>query len=617
MMLKKSVLNIIFLFLFICICNGQEIITGLQSNPILKRINSGSISFKGVSSDTLQLPFFDDFSRSYIVPDTDKWSDDYTFINDTYSGNQITTGVATMDALDNNGRLYETSSSITFEADRLTSLPFHLDYPPTDNIWLSFYYEPGGLADMPEEDDSLTLQFYAPEEEKWYSVWKADNSSLVHFKAVTIKIEKAKYLKDGFRFRFTNFASLSGNLNEPSIVGNCDQWNLDYIYLDRLRNSGDTVFTDVAFRTPVRSLLKNYEAMPWKQFLQTSLQEMGSEIRIHYRNNDTIPRNVTRNFEIFDVYNNSIESSFTAGAINMEPQINDDYNANLVYTFATPYEDSALFRVKSWLVTDVFDPKENDTLYYYQRFDNYFSYDDGSSENGYGINGLGSRNAMVACRFKSFMQDTLRAVLISFNDSYLNANLRAFDLMIWDDNNGIPGDIIYTREKVVAAQGESINGFYTYTIPEGAMVDNVFYVGWKQRSDTFLNAGFDINTPNKGRQLYWINGNWNVSGLTGSLMIRPVVGAALATSINDVRYPEKTPLHFWPNPAGDLITFDQQDVPVTGINYISVFNISGKIVLKVPFTEKIDISSLHDGIYFIVSYLNGIPKGYNRLIKVR
>lgn len=616
-MIKKSAINIIFLFFLIGWCKGQEVLVGLQSNPILESKISESISIKGGSTDTLDLPVFDDFSRSIVVPDEDKWSDNYAFINDTYSGNQITTGVATMDALDNNGRLYETASSITFEADRLTSLPIHLAYVPNDSIWLSFYYEPGGLADLPEENDSLTLQFYAPEEEEWYSVWKAGNSSLAHFKAVTIRVDQPKYLKEGFRFRFINYASLSGNLNEPSIVGNCDQWNLDYIFLNSFRNPGDTIFTDVAFRAPLRSLLKNHESMPWKQFLQTSLQEMGSSVLIHYRNNDTISRNVTRNFEIFDVYNNSLETSFTAGAINLEPLKNEDYNANLIYTFSTPFEDSALFRVKTWLITDIFDPKENDTLYYLQRFSNYFAFDDGSSENGYGINGLGSRNAMVAYRFKSFMDDTLRAVLICFNDSYLNANLRAFDLMVWDDNNGVPGNVIYTREKVVAAQGESINGFYTYTIPEGVMVDNVFYVGWKQRSDAFLNAGFDINTLHEGRQLYWINGYWNVSGLSGSLMMRPVVGAALATSINDIRYPQRTPLHYWPNPASDIITFDPQDVPVSGMNSISVFDIGGKIVLRVPFTEQIDISALHDGIYIIVSYLNGIPKGYNRLIKLR
>ena len=64
---------------------------------------------------------------------------------------------------------------------------------------------------------------------------------------------------------------------------------------------------------------------------------------------------------------------------------------------------------------------------------------------------------------------------------------------------------------------------------QGVAVDDIFYVGWKQLSDTFLNAGLDINTPHSGRQFYWINGIWNPSQVNGSLMIRPVVGTPLIT----------------------------------------------------------------------------------------
>ena len=67
-------------------------------------------------------------------------------------------------------------------------------------------------------------------------------------------------------------------------------------------------------------------------------------------------------------------------------------------------------------------------------------------EAGYGINGLGSNNAMVAYRFRSFMEDTLRAISICFNDNYQNANLRTFDLMVWDDAGGIPGTVLCSVE---------------------------------------------------------------------------------------------------------------------------------------------------------------------------
>ena len=81
---------------------------------------------------------------------------------------------------------------------------------------------------------------------------------------------------------------------------------------------------------------------------------------------------------------------------------------------------------------------------YYQHFNNYFAFDDGTAEGGYGVNGLGSRNAMVAYKFKSFMTDTLRAMRICFNDSYQDANKREFDLMVWANDDGFPGDVLYT-----------------------------------------------------------------------------------------------------------------------------------------------------------------------------
>lgn len=615
-MIKKTVLYIILLFLFPGKVISQEVVIGLQSNPLLEKYAEKFAGTKGLSSDTLELPLFDDFSDQGIFPDSKKWSDNYVLINDTYSDRQITTGIATFDALNSLGRLYETASSTGFEADHLTSQPLNLNFPASDNIWLSFYYQPGGLADLPEANDSLTLQFFAPAENKWHSVWKTTSISYSGFKAVIIKIDQPRFLKKGFRFRFINYGSLSANINNPSMVSNCDQWNIDYVLLDRNRNAGDTIFADVAFRSPLRSLLKTHEAMPWKQFRQTYLQEMGPYIPIHYRNNDKIERNVTFYFEIWDVYKNSLANFFSVGAENILPLTNVNYNANLIYTFDTDNSDSALFRVKSWMITDTFDPKENDTLVYYQRFSNYFAFDDGTAEGGYGVNGLGSRNAMVACRFKSFTRDTLRAINICFNDSYENANQREFDLMVWDDNGGLPGNVLYSREEVMVEQGTSINGFYTYSVNAEVPVEGIFYVGWRQRSETFLNAGFDINTPNAGRQFYCINGNWNQSAIAGSLMIRPVTGAPLTTSINDIPYRNKNILHFRPNPAKDYIRFDPGDVPVSGLTYLSFFDMQGRELLKVPFSEQVDISSLHEGVYIIISSRNGRPTGYNRLIKL-
>jgi hypothetical protein len=618
-MFKKLILYILLFNVFLVYSPGQEVVTGLQSNYKIANARRLLRANKILTSpDTLALPFFDDFSGHSIFPDSKNWTDNFVYINNTYSDKQITSGVATFDALDNSGNLYSTASSYGFIADKLTSQPIDLKYSPSDNIWLSFFYQAGGLADAPEPYDSLTIQFFAPLENKWYSVWKALGNLEQRFIPAIIRIDEDRFLQKGFQFRFINYASLSPNLSDPSMVGNCDIWNLDYVLIDKNRSAGDTVFADVAYTLPLRSLLKSHEAMPWKQFRQVNLQEMGSSIPVHYRNNDTITRNVTRDFEIWDVYKNSQAYSVSAGATNIGPLTSVDYSANLVYTYNTGNNDSALFRITASLKTDNFDPKGNDTLVYYQVFQNYFAFDDGTSEGGYGVNGLGSRNAMVAYKYFSYMPDTLRAIRICFNDSYLDANKREFDLVVWLDDNGIPGNVLFTREDVIVEQGKAINGFYTYTIPEGVVVNGTFYVGWKQRSEAFLNVGYDVNTQQAGKQFYWLNGEWSQSQVQGSIMIRPVVGSPLRlTAVNDIHYQNKTLMTIWPNPARDYININPERIQLFGTSKITITDLNGYPVINVPFRERLDISSLHEGMYILVISINGNPVGFNRFIKLR
>lgn len=612
---KKSIIYIALLLCYPALSNAQEIITGLQNNTLLSGQVNKQAQYKAGAADPVELPFFDDFTGRSFFPSAKWWSDNYAFINNTYSNQQITIGIATLDALDNGGKLYETATSEGFEADHLTSQPLNLNYPSAENIWLSFYYQPGGLGDKPELNDSLTLQFFAPEESRWYSVWKADTSRQLKFKPVIIRIENSRYLKNGFKFRFVNWASLSSDLKDPSMIGNCDHWNIDYVYLDKNRNAADTSLADVAFRTPLRSILKTHEAMPWKQFRQVYLQEMGSAIPIHYRNNDIITRNVTRNFEIRDMFTNTVSHSFSAGAANVDPFTNVDYNANLIYTFNNSTTDSAFFRITCYLKTDDFDQKGNDTIIYFQVFSNYFAYDDGSSEGGYGINGQGSRNAMAAYRFKSYLQDTIRAIRICFNDSYLNSNQKAFDLMIWDDDNGLPGNVIYSAENVLVEPGDEVNGFHTYILPDGVMVNGVFYAGWRQRSETFLNAGFDVNTSNLGRQYYWLNGTWLQSQKEGSIMIRPVVGAPIkTTSSDDLNPADPKRYRIWPNPASEYINLNCSDLALSRSAFISIIDMQGRELMKVPYSERIDISRIRPGIYTVITLSDGRRTGYFRLV---
>jgi len=598
--------------------SGQEVVIGLSSNPMVKKawINRDMKKHLTVA-DTAELPFFDDFSTSDIFPDPGKWQDDYVFINNSYSVKQRTQGMATFDALDNTGSLYADASTAGFEADHLTSQPINLNYTPADSIYLSFLYEPGGLAVKPLISDSLTLQFYAPAESKWYSVWRAPDISADTFRTAIINIGDPKFLMKGFMFRFINYATLSQLTGDPAMMGNTDQWNLDYVLLGKNRNSADTLFRDVAFTLPVRSVLKTYESVPWKQFRQFFLSEMGPWVTIHYFNNDSLTRNVTRDFEIFDMYKGIPAYTFSGGAANIPAFSPVTYQGTLIYTFNTDNTDSALFRIKSWLTTDLFDPKQNDTIIYYQKFGNYYCFDDGTAEAGYGINGLGSRDAMVAYRYDLQAPDTLRAVQICFNQSYQNANITSFNLMVWDDNGGLPGNVLRTETDLSVQQGPGLNGFQTYYLADPVEVTNTYYVGWQQTTEKFMNAGFDLNTPNTGRQLYFLNGTWNTSQASGSLMIRPVFGPRQSsTGIEDIFTRPKL-LRFWPNPASDKIIIEKSDEDEVIAPVIVIKDLQGRELVRTFSYSPIDISALSPGVYIIIKYTGVRPTGYGRLVKSR
>lgn len=593
---------------------AQEVVTGPSGNPLLRGKDGGAyLTASKKHTDTLELPFYDDFTRNNPWPDSAWWADYNVYINNTFTVNQLTMGVATFDLLDSEGRLYESASEWGFPADVLTSRHINLNYPASDSIWLSFLYQPGGIGDAPEAGDSLTLQFWSPVTGAWVPVWKTEGTTVHPFRQVMIPVTDDIFLKKGFRFRFRAWGSLS-QATDPAMKSSGDNWHIDCVRLGRNREYTDTVLHDVAFTLPVRSLLKNHEQMPLRHFRQIFLSEMGSFIPVTYLNNDTITRNVTRQFEIRNLKTGAVVHSFSGGAVNTTRGQVTSYSAPLFFTYPTTSPDTISYEVKNYLITDLFDRKENDTIKYTQHFANTFAWDDGTAEAGYGINGQGSRNAMVAVRFRAYVEDSLRAVAIAFNDSYLNSNLRAFDIAVWDNNGGTPGNLIYLKEEVLVEQGEGVNGFYLYVLDDPVYVDNIFFVGWRQRSETFLNAGLDLNTPHLGRQYYWLNGSWYQSDVPGSLMVRAVTGPRIPpVSVGDITAPAAR-VRLYPNPADQYLNIDAGDLPGNTLTH-TLHDLSGRVVMSVTGNDIIDISRLRPGIYIVVTSHRGVTIGSNRLIK--
>ena len=580
---------------------GQEIITGAMNNPALTSPDKKHLKSSQKGASVIELPFYDDFSNKKPYPNPGLWADRYVFINNTFSTDQPTMGVATFDALDENGNLYGNATAIPFAADTLTSLAVNLAYAPSDSLYLSFFYEPGGIADLPETNDSLTLEFYSPAETRWHSIWRAKGGTKTGFRRVMICIKDPRYLQNGFRFRFTNYASLSGIVSDPAKAGNADEWNLDCVSLAANRNINDTVMRDVAFTLPVRSLLNNYESMPYEQYKNAVEAEMGPGITLHFRNNDTQKRKVERKVIITDVYKNAVTYDSTYGSYNYR-QLSDtsEFEATL-YKFSLTTKDSASFLVKSILANDyIQDPAGNDTILYYQTFSNYFAYDDGSKEAGYGINGEGADNAMAALRYRSYMADSVAGISICFNDAYNNANRNYFYPVVWADNNGKPGDILATGDEALARTTEANNGFVTFSFKKAVKVNGYFWIGWKQTTDTYLNAGLDLNTLPNGRQYYWINGNWYQSSAPGTLLMRAVMkGPGTTTSSDDGNLTLPDGFSLYPNPARDNINISVPDGNPDEYSLV-IYNLAGSAVLYSRQLSNTDITTLAAGFYFAV-----------------
>ena len=587
---------------------SQEKVVPLQVNgAVAKAWQHHSATKSLFTADTLALPFMDDFSILSVYPDQRLWSDSNVYINGTYGVDPPTLGVATLDAVDKKGKLYPDAIHFPFVADHLTSRPIDLDYPPTAGIFLSFFYQAKGIADPPERDDSLCLDLWAPLQQRWITVWNTGGDTLSPdtvkpFRPVILPLTDTAFLHKGFRFRFRNYASISPPQSDPGAVGNCDQWNIDYVLLDRDRFDADTVMHDVAITEPIHSLLNNYQAMPWHQFRETFLSEMGDYLPITYRNNDTIVRNVTRNFVIEDLSTGKVVHEYTGGATNMPPRSTTTYNSTLIYTYNSSAPDSVVFRVRGYLISDDFDPKANDTVSYEQVFKDYYAYDDGSAEAGYGLSGTGTSNTAVAIRFHSYRQDTLRGVRFYFNEAYKQANYTSFNMGVWKDSIDNPGDLISMHYSLMPLFADSLNRFVEYRfdsliiLPEGD-----FYVGWRQNSEIFLNIGFDMNLDNSDKVRFLFNGKWWPSSIKGTIMLRPVMGGDDVITAAPLPAVAAQPAwKIYPLPARDHLDIDYGNAPPAKADYL-LFDLSGRQVMHHHgFTRHLTLPPLRNGLYLLV-----------------
>ena len=603
-------MNLFLRFSIVCVLIFSEIITSAQEREFPRQFNStkqkehSRNTLKGGTTN-LNLPFFDDFSSSAW-----NWADADVYVNADFPINPPTIGVATFDGLNELGYAYDFEDPYAYgAADTLTSLGFNLGtFSSTSNVFLNFFYEAGGLGNAPEVEDSLILEFYSPfGAGQWTQVWSSNGTEATdYFSQVFVAVNDPIYLLDGFKFRFVNFATLSGEY---------DLWHLDYISLDSNVDSSNVVFDEVAQQFNYHTLLNEYSAMPWSHFKSNPNSFMAQSFPAHQRNLGS-DENIVTGFSITNFLNST--QTFNAVDLNTALNANSSFVRNLNlggYVYPTTPEPSSGFvdfTVKTFInPTDAH--LENDTASFVQHFHNYYAYDDGTSEKAYSVSASG---ANVAMKFRSEIPDTLLGIYVHWIPFGFDVSNQTFLLRAWDDGGSEPGTEIgenYTYQYPHYWQdGYNTWTYYAYDSPQA--VDGNFYVGWIQSGEVELPVGLDKNTDFNPTKLFYNLGfgtNWEPSSIQGTVMIRPVLKSGINAWVGNDELSTKNEIQAFPNP----VTHTSY---LTGLNLNQVYSIQlmdlhgalieSKIVSGSS-NADINMEALENGVYLVhVVNSNGLIK---------
>ncbi|PIY02093.1 MAG: hypothetical protein COZ21_15940, partial [Bacteroidetes bacterium CG_4_10_14_3_um_filter_31_20] len=80
----------------------------------------------------------------------------------------------------------------------------------------------------------------------------------------------------------------------------------------------------------------------------------------------------------------------------------------------------------------------------------------------------------------------LRGVNMFFNRTLNDANVKYFYLTVWNNVNGKPGQVIYSKMGE-EPQFHGLNEFQYYSLDTSIFITDTFYIGWIQTTHELLN----------------------------------------------------------------------------------------------------------------------------------
>lgn len=619
-MMNKKFFILTFLLLFVMTGRSQEYLNAFLTASETKAEQQRIVRNDNVAT----LPFFDDFTEMGNSPSQQRWQGGCVFTNSGFPCLPVNYRAATFDVVDEFGAVYKNGSSNPFIADSLMSVAIRLDslngnaLSPSDSVYLSFYYQAGGYGDAPENNDSLVLYFgygydeyvvdsvnnvtYIYEKTEWKHAWSIPGEAFDStFKKVMLPITDTCFFSNRFYLLFYNYGTLPTDMY-PNERSNMDIWNIDFVYLDANRSklSNKDPYPKVSLSGAEPRFLKRYSSMPYKHYNETSPEvTMASTYKVFMSNLDTVTHEVR--------YNCTVEDNNTGGLY----QVDTRKLGLLEYSIAgidaidvslddfrfpdNPQADSASFTIRQYIeVVDQYgDVVAGDSIVSKQCFYNFYAYDDGTPENGYG---LVPDDTYFATQFNVSSPEKIFGVQMLFNQTFKNANYNFFDIYIWGNSNGKPGEVIYVLENQRPEWPDNIYEFAYYKFEKPVQVSGTFYVGIRQHDKKTINIGFDTSFDNSKYNFYKVDEKWENSSFKGSLMIRPMVGKEYVFGV-DENQSVTDEIVVYPNPVRDVLYLD--GVESDECIEVTIFDVTGRNVKSFSHSNDLNVRDLNSGLYVV------------------
>jgi len=549
---KIRLFGVIFLLHLSIVAHAQfaQIAPIAKQKFIVSEIESNNLRTQNIN----QIPFWDDFSSGI---DTLKWTVKGGSYTETIGINPPSLGMILFDGVDNTGKPYSNSIQNQGESDLITSKPFDFNTIPEEqkeSLFLSFFWQAGGLGEIPDENDQLLLQILT-REKTWLTIWnqaggKSNNPEL--FTQEIIKIIP-EWQHSEFQFRFVSDGRKSGPF---------DSWLLDYVYL----NTGRTKNNNISY--PDRSLtqgnnlrLGNYGAFP-QAVLEKNSTLTWSTIKNEFLNLENRFRAMEYSITIEDLETGKKTPVNLNTPFNPVPNSRErrKFQSREITNLETPSKPSNL-KITTYLTTGdkrLFTISQGDTTYYdqvnYGQNDtvstffpllDYFAYDNGSADYAAGIN---QRSGILAVKYNTPEKVYIKGISINFtNRAQLDLPI---DIMIWDQVEKKP---LFVKE-VLISKPTGEDKFAYYELDTNIRVSGEFFIGFTQFTNDFIHVGLDKINDQSDKIFYNIAGTWvQNKEVIGSLMIRPHV--SLTKPFSESRNSEKK-LKIYPNPSDGTLNIE-------------------------------------------------------------